>query len=74
MSTIKSRIQKLEEQQPCICMIGLQYQGEPPVNWNGVDYPDGPALSDALEKLGLQDERFIILTLHRKRYGSQKSN
>jgi len=67
MSTLESRIQRLEERQPCVCMIGLQYQGEQSINWNGVDYPDWPALSDALEKLGLQDKRFIILTHYGKR-------
>jgi len=67
MSIIETRIRRLEERKPCLCMIGLQYQGEQSINWNGVDYPDRPALSDALEKLGLQDERFIILTHYGKR-------
>ena len=67
MSTIKSRVQKLEKQQPSISMIGLRFQGEQSINWNGVDYQDWPALSASLEKIGLQDERFIILTYYRKR-------
>jgi hypothetical protein len=67
MKKYESRLMKLEEKQPQLCMIGLRYQGEQSINWSGVDYPDWPALSAALEKLGLQDERFIILTLHRKR-------
>ena len=75
MNKIKTRIEKLEAHQSCVCMIGLRYQANPSINWNGVDYQDWPALSAALEKMGLQDERFIILTLHRNRQDqSNKSN
>jgi hypothetical protein len=67
MSNIKTRIEKLEERQPCVCMVGLRYQGEQSINWNGIDYPDMESLSDALEEIGLQDERFIILTHYGRR-------
>jgi hypothetical protein len=73
MSTIKARIQRLEELQPSkVCMIALQYDDQS-IDWNDCTYPDRAAFNDAFDKSGLEPP-VIILNSYRNRHESQNQN
>ena len=59
MNSLESRIQRLEERQPCVCMVAVKYL-DGTINWSGVDYPDEEVLGVALKKSGLEPPLIIL--------------